>query len=209
VAIPCPGCGREYDVALFEFGRTLWCTCGARVGAAARIRQIAAATPPRFIADAMLGRLARWLRMLGFDCAYESEIGDEELVRRAARENRVILSRDRRLPEDWRISDIHLVASEDLREQLREVLGRFDLCGAVRLFSRCNECNQPLRPAPKGEVAERVPPHALATHEHFLECPACRRVYWEGSHTERIRRLADEVLGTRVAETGSTGRGGA
>ena len=195
MAIPCPRCGREYDVTLFEFGRTLWCTCGARVGATPRVRRLDAGAEPRFIADAMLGRLARWLRILGFDCAYESEIGDEDLVRRAAEEERIILTRDRRLPEEWRVSGIHLVGSEDLREQLREVLCRFDLAGAVRLFSRCNECNHPLREAAESEVSARVPPHALATHDRFLECPACRRVYWEGSHTQRIRRVVDEVLG--------------
>ena len=148
----------------------------------------------RFLADAMLGRLARWLRILGFDCAYESEGDDEDLVRRAQQEERILLTRDQRLPEDWRLSGIHLIGSEDLREQLREVLDRFDLRAAVRLFSRCNECNHPLREAPESELAERVPPHALASHDRFLECPTCRRVYWEGSHTERIRRVVDEVL---------------
>lgn len=194
MAVPCPRCGREYDVTLFEFGRTLWCTCGARVGPTARVRSLGPDTGKRFIADAMLGRLARWLRILGFDCAYENGIDDAELVRRAAREDRIILSRDRALPEDWRLATIHLVGSEDLREQLREILHAFDLTGAVRLFSRCNECNRPLRETPRAEVAERVPPHAREAHERFLECPGCRRVYWEGSHAQRIRRVVEEVL---------------
>lgn len=201
MAVPCPRCGREYDVTLFEFGRTLWCTCGARVGAAPRIRSLGdAALPPRFLADAMLGRLARWLRILGFDCAYESQIDDQELVRRAAREERIVLSRDRALPQEWRITGIHLVVSEDLREQLCEILRRYDLTGALRLFTRCSECNHPLREAPESEVAGRVPPHALAAHDRFLECPGCRRVYWEGSHAERIRRVVGEVLDAARAE---------
>lgn len=202
VAIPCPRCGREYDVTLFEFGRTLWCTCGSRVGATPRVRSLASAEAPRFIADAMLGRLARWLRILGFDCAYEREIDDEQLVRRAVHEERIILTRDRALPEDWRVPGIHLVASEELREQLRELLRAFGLAGSVRLFSRCNECNQPLRQAQRAEVSERVPPHALASHEAFLECASCRRVYWEGSHTQRIRRVVEEVLAGVPARPG-------
>jgi len=194
MAVPCPGCGREYDVTLFEFGRTLWCTCGSRVGIAPRVSGQCATGETRFIADAMLGRLARWLRILGFDCAYDGEIDDEALVRRAAAEDRVLLSRDRSLPEDWWISGIHLVGSQELREQLREIIRRFDLARSVRLFTRCSECNHPLREARKADVSERVPPHALATQDRFHECPSCRRVYWEGSHARRIRRVVDELL---------------
>jgi uncharacterized protein with PIN domain len=194
VGVPCPQCGRQYDATLFEFGRTLWCACGRRVGLEPRVRRLGSGADTRFFADAMLGRLARWLRILGFDCAYESAIADEELVRRAASEERVILSRDRALPEEWRISGIRLLDSEELAEQIREVVRAFDLGGAVRLFSRCNECNEPLRAAPKAAVAGRVPARILATQETFRECPACRRVYWEGSHAERMRRVVDAVL---------------
>jgi uncharacterized protein with PIN domain len=194
VAIPCPRCGREYDVTLFPFGRTLWCTCGSRVGIEPRVGRRGTDAEKRFLADAMLGRLARWLRILGFDCAYDSAIDDEALVRRAVLEDRIILSRDRSLPEAWWVSDIHLVGSEELREQLREVIRSFDLGRSVRLFSRCSACNHPLREASEDGVAERVPPHARATHDRFLECPSCRRVYWEGSHTQRIRRVVDELL---------------
>lgn len=201
VAIPCPRCGREYDATLFGFGRTLWCTCGSRVGIAPRIRSQGATAEKRFIADAMLGRLARWLRILGFDCAYESEIDDAALVRRAVLEDRIILSRDRSLSEAWWVAGIHRIGSEELHEQLREVVRTFDLAGSVRLFSRCNACNHPLREALKTDVSERVPPHAFAEHDAFRECPSCGRVYWEGSHTERIRRVVDEVLTGASAST--------
>jgi hypothetical protein len=194
VAVPCPRCGRPYDEGLFAGGRTLWCTCGARVGAARAAEGAARGAQTRFIADAMLGRLARWLRLLGVDCAYEREIEDAELVRRASAEERVILSRDRALPEEWRVRGIHPVDSEDLTEQLREIVRAFDLAGAVRPFTRCTECNRPLRAAAKGDVAQRVPARVLRDHERFLECPGCGRVYWEGSHAERIRRRLAEVL---------------
>jgi uncharacterized protein with PIN domain len=193
VAVPCPRCGREYDVTLFEFGRTLWCTCGSRVGLAPRERPFPG-SERRFIADAMLGRLARWLRLLGFDCAWEPDIADEALVRRAIAEGRTVLSRDRALPEEWRISGIHRVEAEKVRDQLAEVLGAFDLAPEIRLLSRCSHCNAPLSPAALGDVADRVPPRVLEHRDVFSACPDCGRVYWEGSHTARIRGFVDELL---------------
>jgi uncharacterized protein with PIN domain len=145
----------------------------------------------RFLADGMLGRLGRWLRILGIDCADAGEVSDAELLRRAAREERTILSRDRALPG----GAVHLVASEELREQLREVLRAFALEGELRPFTRCSRCNEPLRAAAEEEVVARVPPRVLARQSAFYECPACRRVYWEGSHTERMRRVVAELRG--------------
>jgi uncharacterized protein with PIN domain len=200
VAVPCPRCGRQYDVTLFQFGRTLWCTCGSRVGLAERERR-AAGSERRFIADAMLGRLARWLRLLGFDCAFETDIADEALVRRAVHERRIVLSRDRALNEEWRISDIHQIESEKVRDQLIEVVHAFELAPEIQLLSRCSHCNALLEPAALGDVNERVPPRVLERHDVFSACPRCRRVYWEGTHTERIKRFVDELL----AETRTPG----
>jgi len=202
MAVPCRRCGREYDATLFAFGRTIWCTCGSRVGVEPRAREIGAPADRRFIADAMLGRLARWLRLLGFDCAYAPRIEDEELVRRGVEEQRIILSRDAALPEEWWVPWIYLVRSEELESQLREVLERFDLRGCVRVLSRCSECNRPLAPVPREQVAGRVPDRILATHSAFLDGRGCDRVYWEGSHADRIRRMADRVLGARGIEPG-------
>ena len=95
MAITCHGCGREYDVTLFQFGRTIRCTCGARVGLEHRIGPAVDEARPRFIADAMLGRLARWLRTLGYDTAYDDRIADADLVRRSLTEGRHLLTRDR------------------------------------------------------------------------------------------------------------------
>jgi uncharacterized protein with PIN domain len=193
VAVPCPRCEREYDVTLFEFGRTLWCTCGSRVGLAPRER-LSPGSERRFIADAMLGRLARWLRLLGFDCAWEHDIADEALVRRAIAEDRIVLSRDRALPEEWRISGIHRVDAEKVRDQLAEVVGAFDLAPEIRLLSRCSHCNAPLAPAALRDVVDRVPQRVLERHKAFSACPACGRVYWEGSHTARIKGFVDALL---------------
>jgi uncharacterized protein with PIN domain len=193
VAVPCPRCGREYDVTLFEFGRTLWCTCGSRVGLARRERRVAPGEQ-RFIADAMLGRLARWLRLLGFDCAWEPEIEDEVLVRRALSEGRIVLTRDRALSEEWRISGIHRIEAEKLRDQLAEVLRGFALAPEIRLLSRCSRCNVRLAPAAREAVAERVPLRILEHHDAFSACPHCGRVYWQGTHTARIERVVDDLL---------------
>jgi hypothetical protein len=196
VGVPCPGCGREYDVALFQFGRTIHCTCGRRVGLAPR-RRLPDAPPPRFLADAMLGRLARWLRLLGFDTAYSAHVADGDLVRRAVEEGRVILTRDRALPDEWRVSGVHVLGAETLLEQLRDVVGAFGLAPHVRPLSRCSECNGVLVRAPREEVAVEVPPRVLARQREFQRCPGCRRVYWRGSHATRMKRVVDRVLAGR------------
>ncbi len=194
MGVPCSGCGREYDITLFEFGRTIWCTCGSRVGIERRARPSGRSPRHRFVADAMLGRLARWLRLLGFDCAYDADVADADLVRRGVQEGRIVLSRDRALPQEWWVSGIHLIRAEDVRSQLAELLEHFPLAPEIRLFSRCAECNRTLRSATPGDVAGRVPQRILESQEAFAECPGCGRVYWEGSHTDRIRRLVDALL---------------
>jgi uncharacterized protein with PIN domain len=193
VAVPCRGCGREYDVTLFEFGRTIWCTCGSRVGIEPRTRGLRG-VETRFVADAMLGKLARWLRILGFDCAWDADVEDSDLVYRGVVEERIILTRDRALPEEWWVSDIHVVGAEEVRSQLVEVIRRFRLVGEIRLLTRCADCNLPLVNVAPGRVAARVPAGVRGGRERFTQCPGCERVYWEGSHTERIRRTVDRLL---------------
>lgn len=194
MAVPCPSCGREYDVTLFEFGRTIWCTCGGRVGVEPRVRRSPRDSETRFIADAMLGRLAHWLRLLGFDCRYEQHVADEDLVRWGVEQERIILTRDRALPEEWRVSDICVLCEEKTFDQLGEVLRRFDLSRSVRLFTRCSECNLELLAAQGADVTGRVPAGILVSHRDFRECPGCDRVYWEGSHTDRVKRVVERLL---------------
>ena len=193
MGIRCPGCGRHYDLTLFAFGRTIHCTCGQRVGAEPPPRPSAGADH-RFIADAMLGRLARWLRILGFDTAYKAHISDADLVRRAARESRLILSRDRLLPQEWRVSGIYLVEADRPLEQLREVAGHFQLGAAVRMFTRCSRCNVLLLPATRDEARQQVPPRILNTEERLTRCPLCQRFYWSGSHVQRVLRIVRQSL---------------
>ena len=176
--VPCPGCGREYDASLFRFGRTRHCTCGTRVGPTPRPSAPDPGRNPRFFADAMLGRLARWLRILGYDTSYEAHLEDAALVRRAIQEERVILTRDRALPA----------------EQLRELVTRVQLDTEGRLFTRCSRCNAGLESVPRSQIAERVPARVLRDHDHFKHCPGCGRVYWEGSHVDRIRSAIRRAL---------------
>jgi uncharacterized protein with PIN domain len=194
MAIPCRACGREYDVTLFQFGRTIHCTCGARVGLEKRLESIPDGGPPRFLADAMLGRLARWLRVLGLDVAYDADISDDELVRRALTEERHILTRDRALPEEWTVSQCLVLETDDVDAQLREVLAYIDAETHIRLFTRCTRCNGVLRPVSAGEVRGRVPARVARQHDVFSRCPDCGHLYWEGSHTDRIRTRLARVL---------------
>ena len=189
MAVPCPGCGREYDVALFAFGRTISCACGRRVGIEARVRPARAGEELRFQVDAMLGRLARWLRVLGFDAAWEADIPDERLVRSALAEERWILTRDRKLLEEWRVPRAHLVAAERPFEQLREVVRAFDLAATARPLRRCARCNALLEPAARAAVREHVPAGVMAREERFWRCQGCGHVYWRGSHVRRIERV--------------------
>lgn len=217
MAIVCTGCGREYDVTLFQLGRTIHCTCGRRVGLEHRLTLPDRRERPRFIADAMLGKLARWLRTLGCDTVWDDAIADETLVRRAFEEDRHILTRDRKLFEEWRVEGL-LLEHDGALEQLREVVEAFDLRRPARLFTRCRECNDVLEPVALSEIEDRLPERVLErlrgeapgvgpegrvddSHEAVGEapptvarCPGCERVYWEGSHTERMRGVVDRVF---------------
>lgn len=197
MATLCPGCGRAYGDERFASGRTISCACGRRVGAEPAAAERAGGDLPRFAVDAMLGRLARWLRVLGLDATWTADVADEALVRHALDEGRWILTRDRALPVEWRVPRLHLVASERPLEQLREILDAFPLRDAVRPFARCTRCNAPLEELPRGPAAPLVPPRVLARNERFWRCPRCGRVYWEGSHVARMRRTLDELLAQR------------
>lgn len=192
--VTCPGCGREYDAGLFAFGRTRHCTCGTRVGRPTPAGCFDPGPNPRFFADAMLGRLARWLRILGYDTRYEAHVDDAALVRCALQERRVILTRDRALPEEFRVSALVLIESEKPAEQLRELVTRFALDPEARLFTRCSRCNASLESVERDAIADRVPERVLRDQPHFKSCPHCGRVYWEGTHVERIRSAIRSAL---------------
>jgi len=191
----CSRCGRGYDVTLFQFGRTITCTCGARVGGEVQEWPIRRGSDPRFICDAMLGRLARWLRALGYDTAFDPGIEDAHLVRRAAREERAILTRDRGLSREWRVGELLVLRSERPEGRLREVADAFGIEWPRPLFRRCLDCNVALEEAAPEDVRSRVPDRVLRRKLRLTRCPSCGRVYWRGSHTRRMRRTLEDVLG--------------
>ncbi|PYS48259.1 MAG: hypothetical protein DMG13_25955 [Acidobacteria bacterium] len=139
----------------------------------------------RFIADVMVGRLARWLRVLGFDVAYSNAYEDDEIVRIAEQEKRIILTRDTGLAARRNRAECLLIQSGDYREQIRQVLGKFDLRN-FSVFSRCLKCNVALKDIDKESVFEQVPPYVYLTQEHFAICPSCSRIYWHGTHADRM-----------------------
>ncbi len=182
-------------MTLFQFGRTIHCTCGARVGLEKRIRLPDGSEPPTFAVDAMLGGLARWLRIVGYDTVYGPRIEDEALVRRAADEGRWLLTRDARLPREWSVEGYLLVEADEPLEQLREVLNRLELRPREdRAFTRCPRCNALLDTAGAAEVEDEVPRRVLAAKAEFRRCPGCGQVYWEGSHVRRIRERIGDLL---------------
>lgn len=159
---------------------------------------ICAHTPvePAFILDGHLGRLAAGLRMLGLDCAYSRQAADADLARISDTQNRILLSRDRRLLMRKTVVRGCLVRSLEPDVQLAEICRRFGLLRWSKPFSRCIRCNAVLRRAEKATIVERLLPLTRLYYQEFRLCPECSQPYWEGSHLaamrEKIRRLTDQ-----------------
>ncbi|MBF8222388.1 Mut7-C RNAse domain-containing protein [Halomonas sp. 328] len=145
--------------------------------------------PPRWVLDVHLGRLAGYLRLLGFDCRYRNDLDDATLAACSASEGRVLLTRDRRLLMRRCITLGHYVRATAPRHQLEEVCTVFDLFNAFAPFTRCSHCNGPLGPVPKAEIVDRLAPLTRRHVRHFLRCRDCDRLYWHGSHLPRMREL--------------------
>ncbi len=150
---------------------------------------------PRFLADAMLGRLATWLRILGCDVAYFGDLPDDEVVARALRDGRVILTRDTLLVRRREARENHFfVTGDGWRDQLRQVVAAFGIDPDAGLFTRCVRCNETLAPIDKAQVAGRVPPYVYETQEAFSVCPSCRRLYWKATHGGAMEKQLREIL---------------
>lgn len=143
---------------------------------------------PRFAVDRTLGRLARWLRVLGFDAAYRKELPGPRLLTLAAREDRIVLTRDAHLRCPRGRTRVIRIHSDRFREQLRELDGMLPLGGVAGRPPRCLDCNVPVERLPRDGVPADVPPYVRATQDDFRRCPRCRKVYWPATHRERMER---------------------
>jgi len=145
---------------------------------------------PKFIVDLNVGKLAKRLRMMGYDTVFINGLDDPELVRIALREGRILLTRDtgilrRRIVSTGKVKAL-LIDEGDVRTQLRQVVSTFNLEADSRPFTRCMECNEPLVSREKDEVREMVPPYVFATQDQYMQCPKCQRIYWRGTHWQRM-----------------------
>ncbi len=153
---------------------------------------------PKFAADRMLGRLARWLRLLGVDVIWHPNLHGHELLRLARKEGRIMLTRDRRLKT---APDVLFIQSQSFRDQLRETFSAYPFKLPAEPLSRCSRCNQVLEEADKETVGRLVPAFVYASQERFAVCPNCGRIYWNGTHAKRILgELATFLCGSKEAQ---------
>lgn len=151
---------------------------------------------PRFLADRTVGRLARWLRILGYDTAYLPQLSPEGLLREGRRQERVILTRDTRVLRAKDPPPLVFVRSDHFREQLRHVVETLHLTSLDTVLTRCIECNLLLNQIAKDAVRDRVPGYVWQTQTAFRRCPGCARIYWGATHRKHVldelRRLGLE-----------------
>lgn len=149
----------------------------------------------RFIADSMLGRLAKWLRILGYDTLYFRDAQDGRLVTLARRDGRILLTRDTRLLLRRRLCPMLFVHDDRVWDQLRQVAGELGLSVGPRLGSRCLRCNRSLAPLAKDRAAGRVPDYVFRHQDTFFQCEECGRIFWGGTHLHHMEETVRALCG--------------
>ena len=147
----------------------------------------------RFVADGHLGRLTRNLRLLGFDVVYDQTADDRQLLEVMARENRALLTRDRRLLMHAIVQHGYCPRSQNANEQTIEVVRRFGLLELIAPFTRCLRCNASLEEAAKAEIIDKLEPLTKIYYHQFRRCPECNRIYWSGSHFPKLQKRIEEI----------------
>lgn len=147
-----------------------------------------------FLADVNLGKLAKHLRMAGFDTSYKNHATDSELIKQMQKENRILLTRDRKLLMRNAVKIGYLPRSDDSTEQLKEVFKRFDLFDEIQPYSRCVNCNGVLENVSKESVMDQLEPLTKKYFNEFSQCPDCGQVYWKGSHRNRLNSTLERLL---------------
>ena len=151
----------------------------------------------KFVVDCMLGKLAKWLKILGFDALFFSKIEDDALLDIAADENRVLLTRDTGLIEKSKRVKLLFIESENWRTQVEQVLDEFDLWRDVKPNSRCIECNVRIKDLPREKAKNLVTPFVFENADTFALCPDCGRVFWRGTHLKDMETKIDDFLKKR------------
>jgi uncharacterized protein with PIN domain len=149
---------------------------------------------PGFVLDTHLGRLAAYLRLLGFDSLYRNDYGDEELAGISSTQRRILLTKDRGLLKRKMVTRGYCVRSSNPRLQIKEVIERFNLVGAVSPFKRCLRCNGLLEAVAREAIMDRLPAEASRYYQEFYRCTQCQQLYWRGSHYEALQRKIVEFL---------------
>jgi len=144
----------------------------------------------RFLIDSMAGKLARYMRLLGFDTIYSRKGIREEDVRKSKEEGRIILTRNRRLEGE----NIFILPTEKTEEQIIWVMKKFNLKGLIKPFSRCMECNGELRKMKKDDVKGKVPFYVYLTQEAFSQCSGCGKLYWMGTHGKKLKKKIEKII---------------
>jgi uncharacterized protein with PIN domain len=147
----------------------------------------------RFVLDTHLGRLAAYLRMFGFDTLYRNDYDDPTLADISANEHRILLTRDRQLLMRKQITHGYFVRETQPKKQLLEILGRFDLYQAQRPFIRCMHCNGEIEPVAKEKIVSHLMPRTRAWCNEFRQCKQCRKIYWKGTHYQRMQQLITSI----------------
>jgi uncharacterized protein with PIN domain len=147
----------------------------------------------KFVADGHLGSLTRNLRLLGFDVIYQRDADDRQLLEVMARENRALLTRDRRLLMHGIVQHGYYPRSQNADEQTIEVVRRFDLLKLIAPFTRCLRCNAPLEEVAKADVIDNLEPLTKIYYDQFRHCPDCKQIYWPGSHFPKLQKRIEEI----------------
>jgi uncharacterized protein len=155
---------------------------------------------PRFIADVHLGKLAAYLRLLGFDCSCDKNYSGREIVSIAEKEKLIILTRSISLLKMKSVSRGYWIRSQHPVEQAREVMDRFDLASRIKPFSRCLVCNGIVTMVDKESVKSALKPGTLDTYHEFFRCASCKRIYWKGAHTNRLLTLINAIVNKNTEE---------
>ena len=149
----------------------------------------------KFVLDVHLGKLARYLRLCGFDTLYETDYTDNEIIIISSLQKRIILTRDKKLLNNKKVTHGVWIRSQYPDSQLKEVFDRLDLKNLAKPFTRCMECNTELVDVPKEQIIDRIPPGTRKFYDVFRMCPACDHIYWEGSHFERMKEFLKVFTG--------------